>query len=201
MNKHPSKIAIYSGTFDPIHIGHITFALQALKKSGAQTLYFLPERSPRGKATQELFGHRTAMINRAIRPYKQFKLLELDDRQFTIKRTLPKLQSLFEGQKLVFLFGSDKVGQIETWPGADKLLSSAEFIIGVREQDNATKTKRAVSKWPPKSVTIISSYAPNINSTKIRRSLNRAQKADGLLTSVSRYIRQNWLYITISEKL
>jgi nicotinate-nucleotide adenylyltransferase len=198
LNKH---VAIYSGSFDPIHVGHITFALQALKQSGAEELYFLPERTPKYKSTQELFGHRVAMINRAIKPYKKFKVLELDDRQFTVKRTLPKLQSLFEGQQLVFLFGSDKVGQIETWPSATKLLSSCEFVIGLRESDNLVAAQSVVKGWPTKSVTIIDSYAPNVNSTKIRRALNRAQTADGLLTSVSRYIRQNWLYISLSEKL
>ncbi|MEI9913739.1 MAG: adenylyltransferase/cytidyltransferase family protein [Candidatus Saccharibacteria bacterium] len=39
------KIGIYAGSFDPIHLGHITFALQAIEQAGLDKVYFLPEES------------------------------------------------------------------------------------------------------------------------------------------------------------
>ena len=192
------RIGIYAGSFDPIHVGHITFALQALKASKLDSIYFLPERNPRSKVVQEHFGHRVAMIKQAIKPYKRFKLLELDDKRFSVSKTLPKLTSVFGERQMVFLFGSDKVNQLASWPNADKLFVSSGLIIGLRQGDDLSQIKLQAKARQPKSLDVINSYAPDVASTKIRASLTNNQAADGLLTSVSRYIRRNWLYISIN---
>src|SRR4051812_40769392 len=81
------RIGIYAGTFNPVHTGHVAFALQAVKEANLDEVYFVPERQPRGKAGVEHFGHRVAMLKRALRPYKQFDVLELVDVNMTVNRT------------------------------------------------------------------------------------------------------------------
>ena len=44
-----ARIGIYAGTFDPVHAGHVAFALQSLEAAKLDRVYFLPERRPRGK--------------------------------------------------------------------------------------------------------------------------------------------------------
>jgi nicotinate-nucleotide adenylyltransferase len=201
MTKQLPRVAIYSGTFDPIHIGHITFALQALQLPDIKELYFLPERSPIDKVGYEHFGHRVAMITRATKPYRNLKVLEIDDKQFSVNKTLPRLQSLFKGRQLVFLFGSDKVGGISHWPNADRFLKDSEIIIGTRKEDNVREIQKVIDSWAVKKADIVPSYAPEVASTTIRLSLNRGEAANGLLKSVAKYIRQNWLYVSLSQKL
>jgi nicotinate-nucleotide adenylyltransferase len=196
MNKLPKRIGIYSGSFDPIHLGHITFALQATKLADLDELYFLPERQPTNKDVQELFGHRVAMVKRAIKPYKKFKILELDEKHFSVSKTFSKLQSKFSIDQLVFLFGSDIVPNLIKWPDVNKLLSSSEIVIGIREGDSQKELTKLTNKWPAMGVFYIDSYAPKVASIKIRSALNQSKKADGLLSSVSKYIRKNWLYIS-----
>jgi len=41
-----SRVGIYSGGFDPVHAGHIVFALKAQKVAGLSQIYFVPERRP-----------------------------------------------------------------------------------------------------------------------------------------------------------
>jgi nicotinate-nucleotide adenylyltransferase len=199
MVKASKRIGIYSGSFDPIHLGHITFALQAFKLADLDELYFLPERQPINKNVQELFGHRVAMAKRAIKPYKKFKLLELDEKHFSVAKTLPKLQSRFKNDQLVFLFGSDIVASLAKWPDSAKLLESSELVIGVRDGDTQEKLLKLTNKWQAMGVFYIDSYAPKVASTKIRLALNHSKKADGLLSSVSKYIRKNWLYISFHQ--
>ena len=146
--KNKSKIGIYSGSFDPIHIGHITFALQSINEAGLTKVYFLPERMPRDKHVHEHFGHRVAMIRRAIKPHSKLALLELDDRTFSVKRTLPKLNKKFENAELVFLFGSDKVPGMTDWPDIDKLLRSNEVVIGLRQGASANEMLEQTKDWP-----------------------------------------------------
>lgn len=196
--KNKKRIGIYAGTFDPVHLGHITFALQSIRTARLDYVYFLPERQPINKSPQELFGHRVAMLNRAIRPYKKFSVLEFDDKHFTVKKTLPKLQEMFNKAELVFLFGSDVVGSIQSWPNYNKILNEAELVIAIRHSVSSQEIKQIGSHLNAKNVYYINSFAPTVASSNIRLSLIKNNRPDGLLSSVARYIKMNWLYISIN---
>lgn len=194
------RIGIYAGTFDPVHAGHITFALQAVAAAGLDMVYFLPERRPRAKQQVEHFAHRVAMVKQAAMPHPQFGVLELVDMNFSIGRTLPKLRQQFEDAELVFLFGSDVVTGIPDWPNAATLLEE-EFVIGVRSQQKREDIKKAVDGWDPqpRAVTIFDSYAPDISSGQVRDALRAGKQAAGTLKSVERYSDHHWLYVSLNR--
>jgi nicotinate-nucleotide adenylyltransferase len=195
------RIGIYAGTFDPVHAGHIAFALQAMEEASLDKLYFLPERRPRHKKGVEHFGHRVAMLKKALRPHPKFEVLELDDVSFSVVRTLPKLQITFPDAQLVFLFGSDAISNLPLWPQADRLLEQAELVIGCRWQDDKSDIQILIKNWPvmPRAYTVINSYAPEVSSGSVRSALQRRQSIRGLLKSVQNYSNQNWLYISLAE--
>jgi nicotinate-nucleotide adenylyltransferase len=197
MSSH-TRIGIYAGTFDPVHAGHIAFAMQVAEAVGLDRVYFLPERRPRAKQQVEHFGHRVAMLNRALKPHPQFDVLELVDMSFSVKRTLPFLESRFAGAELVFLFGSDVVPGIAAWPNAAQLLKQ-ELVVGMRSRDNREKLKEIIAGWPvqPRAVTIFDSYAPDVSSGKVREALRNRRKTGGILTSVERYSDHHWLYVSL----
>lgn len=195
------RIGIYAGTFDPVHSGHVAFALQSLQVNNLDIVYFLPERRPRNKQHVEHFGHRVAMLSRAIAPHPQFAVMELVDVNFSIQRTLPYLQQRFLGDELVFLFGSDIIPSLIEWPHAGKLLENGELIIGLRHNDKREDIHRVVEAWPfkPKAVTLFESYAPDVSSGKVRKALRSQQAAPGVLKSVERYSNQHWLYVSLNR--
>lgn len=193
------RIGIYAGTFDPVHAGHVTFALQAMKAARLDSVVFLPERQPRGKVGAEHFGHRAAMISRAIKPHLQFALMELEDRAFTVRRTLSRLQTTFPEAQLVMLMGSDTALSVPDWPHAEQLLSSCEIVVGVRSQHQFADIERITAQWEksPVALTLIESYASEVSGRSIREALRRQQSAKGLLASVARYARYHWLYVSM----
>ena len=194
-----SKIGIYSGSFDPVHLGHITFALQAIEAVNLDKVYFLPERLPQKKHNTEHFGHRVAMIKSAIKPHSKLDILEIDDRTFYVDKTLPKLQAKFKNKELVFLFGSDKVKNMNKWPSFNKLLEGSEVLIGIRKGDSIEEITEHTLSWPKAPLGVIISYSPEVQSLDIRRSLENGEPANGLLKSVAGYIRKNWLYISLKK--
>jgi nicotinate-nucleotide adenylyltransferase len=201
MNKTVSRVGIYAGTFDPVHSGHIAFALQALQAADLDKIYFLPERRPRNKQQVEHFGHRVGMLERALKPHPQFEVLELVDVNFSVERTLPKLQKQFTGSQLVFLFGSDVVPGLADWPNAKRFLEGTELVIAIRSRDNRESLRKIIESWPSrlKSVTIFDSYAPDISSRVVREALRQGKpKVPGLLTSVERYSDRHWLYVSLA---
>lgn len=200
MPSRQKRIGIFSGTFDPVHAGHITFALQALQERKLDKIYFIPERQPRYKKGTEHFGHRVAMLRRALLPHPQFEVLEMVDTSLSVVRSLPKLQQKFKGSELVFLFGSDVASSLPVWPDSERLLKNQEIIIGLRKQDTRQATERLIRSWhvQPKRYCIVHSYAPHISSSKVREALYRREPVTGLLRSVQRYSDHNWLYVSVA---
>lgn len=194
------RIGIYSGTFNPVHAGHIAFALQAMKAANLDKLYFLPERRPRSKKHVEHFGHRVAMLNTAVKPYPKFDVLELDDVSFSVKRTLPRLEIMFPEGQLVFLVGSDVAEHMGQWAHLDRLFATSEILVGIRDQHDADHLQQIIADWPvkPLDARIIKSHAADVSSKKIREALQARGTTAGLLTSVARYSNSNWLYISLA---
>lgn len=194
------RIGIYAGTFDPVHTGHIAFALQAIKDAKLDRVYFLPERQPRHKSGVEHFAHRVTMLQHATRPYRRFGVLELTDVNFTPERTLAKLQQRFSGSQLVFLLGSDVVYSVPDWPKADRLLRECELVVGLREQASRQDIDEQITAWPtkPKALTIFNSYASDVSSGSVREALRHRAQVRGLLSSVRQYSNRHWLYVSLA---
>ncbi|MDB5170799.1 MAG: Cytidyltransferase-related protein [Candidatus Saccharibacteria bacterium] len=202
LTKKARRIGIYAGTFNPVHAGHVAFALQALKSAKLDCLYFLPERQPRHKKGAEHFGHRVAMLERATQPHPQFGVLELPDGNFSVQRTLPRLKKLYPNDQLVFLFGSDVVHGLGEWPYAAQLLKSSEIVVGLRSGGKTKKdVQHVINGWQqqPKKVVMFESFAPDISSGMVREALRKRQYVRGLLASVARYSNRHWLYVSLAQ--
>lgn len=195
------RIGIYAGAFDPVHAGHVAFALQALKAARLDQVVFLPERRPRTKPGVEHFAHRVAMLKAALAPHPDLAVMELVDKHFTVKRALPAIERVFPSAELVLLMGSDAALTMPRWTHANQLLKRSELVIGVRSHHQHKEVAKDISGWvvQPKSVVIFDSFAPHISSSKIRHALRTNNHSEGLLRSVHRYARREWLYVSPSQ--
>jgi nicotinate-nucleotide adenylyltransferase len=193
------RIGIYAGTFDPIHAGHIAFALQAIEQANLDEVVIMPERRPRFKDGSEHYGHRIAMAKWAIRPHKKLSLLETVDAHFTVKKTLPQLRSIFKGSELIFLVGSDVAEHIPDWYDANSLLKTCGLVVGVRGQKSPEVVREMIEHWsqPPQNLHVFASYEAGVSSRSVREALRAGSQTKGLLQSVNKYARHNWLYVSV----
>lgn len=130
------RIGIYSGTFDPIHIGHIAFAQEAVRELALDAVIFLPEQQPRGKQHVTDIHHRVELIKRAIQDNEKLQILTVSSKQFTVAKTLPELERHFINTDFTFLMGSDILRTFtHRWDGLDILLKKVTFAVGVRAGD------------------------------------------------------------------
>lgn len=194
-----NRVGLFSGTFDPVHAGHVSFALQAMTAVRLDKICFLPERKPRTKQGAEHFAHRVAMLKAALRPYPKFDVLEYDDISFSVQRTLPKLRSMFPNARLVLLVGSDVVAHMESWPLIDRLFAEVELVVGMRKGQTVSQTKRYIAAWqqPPQTVTLINAYASDVSSGSVRAGIGGRRQVKGLLKSVAQYSNRHWLYVSL----
>ena len=168
------RIGLYPGTFDPIHIGHITFALGSLKQLQLDEVVFLPEDQPRRKQGVTPRHERMQQVNTALSKYDDLSALQLDDTRFTIQKTLPKLQKLFPDTRLTLLIGSDVVNGLERWEGVEKMLASMSLAIGMRtgshQEDVANIIQKLEKRYSPRiDYRCIDTSHAHVASTQLRR--------------------------------
>lgn len=139
-----ANIGIYPGTFDPIHEGHLAFALAAVDEHDLSKVFFLPERSPRNKLGVTEIAARREQINDVIAGYTSLGSFSLDQDRFTIDSTLPTLLSRFEGHQLYLLVGSDVALRLAQWQSIDKLLDHMRILVGIRSRDKLVQVAKAL---------------------------------------------------------
>lgn len=197
--KKPRRIGIFSGTFDPVHKGHIAFALKAAESADLDKVYFLPETQPRHKTGVAHISHRVAMLNLATRAHSKLNVLEMPDKKFDMVRTWPRLKRQFKDDQLLLLLGSDVFSHLPTWPHVNQLFEDAGVVVGTRGQGDIASTLANVVKlnkalW---EVHLVETDHPTISSRLIRSAAAHGQESDMSLKSVQRYVAENWLYVDI----
>lgn len=198
------KIGIFSGTFDPVHAGHISLALAAAQQAGLDKVYFLPERSPRRKSGVTHFAHRVAMLRLALKPYKQLEVMELPDKQFSVARTLPRLRQRLPGAELHQIIGTDMLEILagddssRQWPGISEYLSSVKLIVGLRTGNDQDKARTQLSNLQPAGL-VVFGHQDEASSSAIRLAVSLGRTPEDLLHSLRDYVRRHWLYEDLAQ--
>jgi nicotinate-nucleotide adenylyltransferase len=183
-----NKIGILSGTFDPIHVGHVAFAKVAMQEAGLDTVYILIEPKPRRKTGVTNYQTRKQMVELAVQNESNVEMLEIGDKQFDVGRTLPKLQTKFSGCELFILIGDDVLTYLPSWPKLNVLSNSVTFVVAKRSSG------QNISQLPDNlKLQFISLDLPVISSSQIRNS-NSNKHQQLLHPAVVSFIAQNKLY-------
>jgi nicotinate-nucleotide adenylyltransferase len=144
MNDPIQSVAIYGGSFDPVHLGHLAVARAAAERFNLDRVYFVPADVQPLKAGQPVtnFYHRHAMLALALAGEKSFvpSLLEAPEivrasgqpASYTIDTVARMRARLKSTSRLYFLIGMDAFEHIADWLAPVELLRSAEFIIASR---------------------------------------------------------------------
>lgn len=129
------KIALFGGTFDPVHLGHLAVARAAAEKFGLGLVYFAPAGIPPHKQKRKLtdFQHRFAMLALATAEDRRFLPSLLDahtGRPNYSLETVRRLKAVLgKSDKLYFLIGMDAFKEIATWRRPVELLGECDFIV------------------------------------------------------------------------
>ena len=139
------NIALFGGTFDPIHRGHVIVARAAAAKFALKQVWFIPADIPPHKQKTPIlpFYHRYAMVALALAGEKAFvpSLLEAADPATDGSRCKPSYSidtvrrvkaTLGKSDHLYFLIGMDAFKDIAKWHEAGALLGECDFIVAAR---------------------------------------------------------------------
>lgn len=185
------------GTFDPIHIGHLVCAEEALWQFELDEVIWVPAGSPWQKREVSPAEDRYAMVVRSTssRPKFSVSRLEMDRRGPTYTLDTLKAFRAFYGDRaeLFFVTGADAVLQILSWKDPEAVLDAAHFIGATRP--NFDLGSMDLQKYGDR-VTIMNIPGLDISSTEIRRRVAEGRPIRYLVPDeVAEYIESRGLYL------
>jgi nicotinate-nucleotide adenylyltransferase len=217
------RIALYGGTFDPIHLGHLEVARRVSRLFEIDELLFVLAQMAPHKLLRDVTPalHRYAMLALATQdePRLLISTFELDapGRCYTVD-TLAHFQSeLHESADLFFIMGADSWSEVTTWRECDRLLGLANHIVVSRpgyelavghispeltariadlrgaDEDRAAEIIRSREG---ERIFITDAVMTDVSATDIRRSVRENSSAlSGMVPPVvADYIRKYGLY-------
>jgi nicotinate-nucleotide adenylyltransferase len=129
------RVAIYGGTFDPVHNGHLEVARAVLKLFELDELIFVPAWVPPHKRNANITSafHRFAMLALATEQDRQLLVstAELDAPELPYAvETVARMKN--DSERLFFLIGADSWAEIMTWHEWQRLLAMCDLIVITR---------------------------------------------------------------------
>jgi nicotinate-nucleotide adenylyltransferase len=132
------RIALFGGSFNPIHFGHLRAAEEDREMMGLDLVYFVPAASPPHKPSIGLAPaeHRLQMVRLATKGNRYFMVSDVEVRRsgssFTIDTVRHFRATMRERAELYLIMGGDQFAELDTWKEADELTSLCNLIVHTR---------------------------------------------------------------------
>lgn len=196
-----TNIAIFGGTFDPIHFGHLLVAEQVYNNYPIEEIFFMPAGNPPHKKTKKVTDsiHRLKMVDLAIKDNEHFCLSDYELVKDGDSYTAETCRYFYKegiAKRVYFIIGADSLLDIFNWREPDYLLKNAYFIVANRPGSNI-KSFYDDYKYKPylKNINIMDTIEVDYSSTRIKQWVKEGKSIRYQTTdSVLEYIENNLLY-------
>ena len=179
------KIAIFGGTFDPIHNGHLHVAESALNELGLDKVIFVPAGNPPHKCSGTDKRHRYNMVRIATLCNPQFEVSDYEVRRKSLSYTVETLkyfEKKYPGARLYYIVGADALREMSGWYQPQEIFEIADIVCAGREGEKKYETAGA-------NVVYLEAADYNASSTAIRKGL-----FNELPKGVAEYINKHEVY-------
>jgi nicotinate-nucleotide adenylyltransferase len=217
-----NRIALYGGTFDPVHAGHLEIARKVATLFEIEKVLFVPAQQAPHKVGRCVTAalHRYAMLALATQNDSSLAIstFELDapDRRYTVETIRHFQQQLGDTTELFFVMGSDSWSEITTWREWERLLTMTNHIVvtrpgyelltdhvaAVRERIIDLRTGDTSLTANAKGIFFTDVVTNEVSATNIRQlaSEDRIEELAGLVPgTVLDYIRKYEIYRNWNE--
>jgi len=190
------RVAIFGGTFDPIHGAHLTVALEAARAFELDQVLLVPAANPPHKsgATEAPYEDRYRMVELACEGQERLipsRLEEGSAKSYSIDTVERLRRQLKAEDQIFFLIGADAFAEITTWHRWQDLLGAVDFIVVTRPgHDYEVPAGARVHR--------LETLALPISSSEIREKLAAGLAPAELPPKVLDYIRRRGLYRSCS---
>ncbi len=191
------RIALFGGTFDPPHHGHLVVAQDVVEALELDALYFVPAGMPPHKRDEPMSPARLRleMVRAAVRDDLRLHASGIEVRREGPSYTVDTLREL-EGRpgsgRLFFVMGVDQFAELHTWKEPEEVARLARLVVITREGDDPESVDPGVD--------VAYDFVPvtriDISSTRIRERVREGRPIRYLVPeAVRRIIERQRLYL------
>lgn len=168
------KVGIMGGTFDPIHIGHLILAMEAINYKNLDEVWFIPTGNPNFKQDKNVTDKqkRFEMVKIATQDNKKFNVCDYEINKNGVTYSWETMKYLRENYDYDFYFimGEDSLMSVETWENAEDFLKNTKILACIRRQEEMSKLDVKIDDLKSKGYFVekIPTSFIDISSTKIR---------------------------------
>lgn len=218
------RIALYGGTFDPVHTGHIAVADGLSKLFALDLVLFIPAYVAPHKRVRAVTPalHRYAMLALATQDEDSFRIstVELDapERPFTFETLTQMRKSMGQDAQLFFVMGADSWMEITTWREWERVLALSNHIVitrpgyevgaehvtpGIRERIvdlrgmDKEQAAQKIDESDGAKIYVTDAVNIDISATGVRQAVRAGRDSDWtrhVQPAVANYIRKYGLY-------
>lgn len=186
-------VAVYSGSFNPLHIGHLAIIKYMIEVAGFDMVYLIV--SPKNPLKDSISSNSGLdRYNAAIEAISRHFIIpdvarvHVDDIELTMPephytiRTLDALHEREPGNSFTFVMGADNLADIHRWRDYARILT--EFGVAVYPRtgfDLETIKQDLLNENPAYKIQIINAPMVDISSTQIREAVSRGEEVSHLL--------------------
>lgn len=196
------KVAIFGGSFNPVHIEHINIVKAAIECLSLDKVIIMPS-----NITPAKYGRMTVSaadrLNMCRLAFADVPETEVSD--FEISKsgisysyiTCRKFKEKYPDSERYFIIGGDSLENFYEWKLPEEILKCVTLAVCAREDTSRLeKAEAAFYNRFKKTLKIFNYTGKNISSTRIRVRAALGESLDGLVThNVERYITDNELYL------
>jgi len=198
----PMKIGVYSGSFNPVHVGHIALCDYLVRQGVVDQVWLI--RSPlnplKVSAAQTLAPDedRARMLKIAVRGHKGLRVSTIEDDlpkpNYSIN-TFHALEAQFPQHEFHLIIGADNWLVFDKWRAYDEFLTRYHLIVYPRPgYEMGEEEKLRLGQEAIRNVRFVDAPLYDISSTEIRASIAEGRTPSMLNPRVLSYIEQHSLY-------
>jgi nicotinate-nucleotide adenylyltransferase len=140
------KIGLYFGTFNPIHVGHLTIANHMAEYSDLDQVWFVvtPHNPFKKKSSLLDNNHRFQMVDRAVEDYQKLSVSDIEFKlpqpNYTIN-TLTHLEEKYPDYEFALIMGEDNLKSFHKWKNYELILERYHIYVYPRISDGIIETQ------------------------------------------------------------
>ena len=186
------RLAIFGGTFDPIHRAHLAIVHEALERCRLDRVLLVPAANPPHKNahTHAPYEDRVRMAELACRelaPVEVSRLEEGTPRSYSVDTVEKVRAQMAPADELFFLIGADAFADIRTWHRWRDVVRAVAFLV-------VSRPGAEYDVPPGTRVERIEGLDLAVSSSEIRRQLAAGGRPDAVPPAVMEYIQTHRLY-------
>lgn len=205
LENRSERIGVFGGSFDPVHMGHLTIAQDAVEQLELDRLIFVPAAIPPHKQGKTLADgqQRFEMLQLATESNLSFEVSNMELQRGGVSYTFDTMRQIqleYPGAELFFIVGLDSLTILHSWRNIDQLLEMCTIVPFARGGEDPAKIAEQIQlskDWKTKLLErMIRIHEVEISASEIRMRLAEGLSIRYLVPpEVEMYIAEHGLYV------